>query len=194
MARRTHCVEFHQIRCNLWISLEELKSDGRLKDFDNYLKDFVSNPYTIQEKKGVDKEYLRNYSTCLLFSNELNIVKCSIMEVEIKPVYRIGEKSKMKIIKVIPKISWLLIKGFFKRLWLRYLIHDFHPLFLLYNMAFILNILWLPYLYKIFRAFISGANLSFETLFAFTFLGVFGFQSLLFAMWMDVQDNERLYK
>ena len=66
--------------CNLWISLEELKSDGKLRDFDNYLKDFVSNPYTIVEKKGVEKEYLRNYSSCLLFSNELNIVKCSALD------------------------------------------------------------------------------------------------------------------
>ena len=58
-------------------SLEELKSNGKLQEFDGYLKDFVSNSFTIQEKKGVDKEYKRNYSTCLLFSNELNIVKCS---------------------------------------------------------------------------------------------------------------------
>jgi len=65
------------MNCNLWVSLEELKSNGKLQEFDGYLKDFVSNSFTIQEKKGVDKEYKRNYSTCLLFSNELNIVKCS---------------------------------------------------------------------------------------------------------------------
>ena len=124
----------------------------------------------------------------------LNIVGCSLREIPIKPVYRIGEQSKMKICKVILPISWLLVKCFFRRLWGKYFIRDFHPLFLLYNMAFMLNIVWLPYLYKISRSLILGLNLSFETLFAFTFLGVFGFQSLLFAMWMDIQDNERLYK
>jgi hypothetical protein len=36
--------------------------------------------------------------------------------------------------------------------------------------------------------------MSFETLFAFTFLGITSILSLLFAMWMDMQDNERLYK
>ena len=36
--------------------------------------------------------------------------------------------------------------------------------------------------------------MNFETLFAFTFLGISSIQSFLFAMWMDIQDNERLYK
>jgi len=125
---------------------------------------------------------------------KLNISGCTLKEVPIKPVYRIGEQSKMKVWKVMPKIGGLLVWSFFKRLWLKYFIRNFHPLFLLYNMAFVLMFLWLPYLFKVIKAEVSGAQLSFETLFAFTFLGVFGFQSLLFAMWMDIQDNERLYK
>lgn len=125
---------------------------------------------------------------------KLNIAFCTIKEVEIKPVYRIGESSKMKIFSVIPKISWLLFKSFFKRLWIKYLFRDFHPLFLLYNFAFVLGIICMPYAFKVCRAIVVGENLSFETLFAFTFLFISSFQSLLFAMWMDIQDNERLYK
>lgn len=125
---------------------------------------------------------------------KLNITGCCIREVPIKPVYRIGENSKMKIISVIHRISWLLFKSFFKRLWLKYFIRDFHPLFLLYSMSIILGILWLPYFFKVVKALLLGQNLSFETLFAFTILGIFSFQSLLFAMWMDIQDNSRLYK
>ena len=125
---------------------------------------------------------------------KLNIAFCSIKEVEIKPVYNIGENSKMKIFQVIPRISYLLLKSFFKRLWIKYLFRDFHPLFLLYNFSFLLAIVWLPYLYKVSKAMLLGLNLSFETLFAFSILGIFSFQSLLFAMWMDTQDNKRLYK
>ncbi|MBA64837.1 MAG: glycosyl transferase family 2 [Candidatus Marinimicrobia bacterium] len=124
---------------------------------------------------------------------KINIAMCTIKEVTIKPVYNAGEQSKMKILNVIFPISWLLIKGFFKRIFLRYLIKDFHPLFILYNMSILLLIIWIPYLYKICRALVLGLNLSFEPLFAFSFLGVFGFQSLLFAMWMDIQDNDRLH-
>lgn len=125
---------------------------------------------------------------------KLNIAYCSIREIPIKPVYRVGEQSKMKVFKVIPKISWLLFKSFFKRLWTKYFLKDFHPLFILYHLSFIIGILWLPYLYKVIAIFIRGENASFETLFAFTFLGVTSVQFLLFAMWMDIQDNERLYK
>jgi glycosyltransferase involved in cell wall biosynthesis len=125
---------------------------------------------------------------------KLNIAYCSIREIPIKPVYRIGEQSKMKLFKVIPKISWLLLKSFFKRLWIKYFIKDFHPLFILYHLSFIIGFIWLPYLYKIILILIKGEKASFETLFAFTFLGVTTIQFLLFAMWMDIQDNERLYK
>jgi len=125
---------------------------------------------------------------------KLNIAMCTLREVEIKPVYNVGEESKMKVFKVIPRISWLLFKSFFKRLWIKYLFRDFHPLFLLYNFSILLGIVWLPYLVKVIRLTLSGHNLSFETLFAFTFFSIIAFQSFMFAMWMDIQDNERLYK
>jgi glycosyltransferase involved in cell wall biosynthesis len=125
---------------------------------------------------------------------KLNISFCTLREVEIKPVYDIGEKSKMKVMKVVPRISWLLFISFVKRLWIKYLFRDFHPLFLLYNAAFILGILTLPYLIKILKSFLFGYKLNYEPLLAFIFLFVSAFQALLFAMWMDIQDNERLYK
>jgi glycosyltransferase involved in cell wall biosynthesis len=125
---------------------------------------------------------------------KLNMAYCTIREIPIKPVYRIGEQSKMKIFKVIPKISFLLLTSFFKRLWIKYFFRDFHPLFLLYNLGMVIGLLWIPYLFRILLIIWRGQNASFETLFAFTFLGVTAFQFLLFAMWMDIQDNERLYK
>ena len=125
---------------------------------------------------------------------KLNIAFCTLKEVEIKPVYQVGEQSKMKIWKVIPSISWLLFKSFFKRLWVKYLFRDFHPLFLLYHFSFGLAIIIIPYGIKVFKSFLYGYSLNFEPLLAFIFLFVTSFQSLLFAMWMDIQDNERLYK
>ena len=122
---------------------------------------------------------------------KLNIAMCTIREVPIKPIYAVGENSKMKIFKVIPTVSLLLLKSFFKRLWIKYLFRDFHPLFLLYNFSFALGLIWLPYLYKVMILIYHGANISSETLFAFTFLGITSFQSFLFAMWMDIQDNDR---
>ena len=62
---------------------------------------------------------------------KLNMSYCTVKEIPIKPVYDVGEQSKMRILKVIPKISWLLLKSFVKRLWGKYFLRDFHPLFLI---------------------------------------------------------------
>jgi glycosyltransferase involved in cell wall biosynthesis len=125
---------------------------------------------------------------------KLNIAFCTLREVEIKPVYDIGEKSKMNVLKVIPRVILLLVVSFFKRLWIKYLFRDFHPLFLLYHASFFLGLVSLPYLIKIINSFIYGYELNFEPLLAFIFLSVSGSQALLFAMWMDIMDNERLNK
>ena len=125
---------------------------------------------------------------------KLNIAFCTLREVEIKPVYNVGEKSKMKIFKVIPRVSGLLLRSFFKRLWVKYLFRDFHPLFLLYNFAFILIGLSIPFLVRILKYMFFDRNLADATLIAFIFLFISAFQSLGFAMWMDIMDNERLQK
>ncbi len=125
---------------------------------------------------------------------KLNIAFCTLKEVKIKPVYNIGEVSKMNVTRVIPKISWLLLKSFFKRLWVKYLFRDFHPLFLLYHFSFILGLCSIPYAIKIISLTFGGADVSPITMLVFFFLFTGSFQSLLFAMWMDIQDNERLYK
>lgn len=123
-----------------------------------------------------------------------NIEDCTLREVEIKPVYNVGEESKMKIFKVIPKISWLLIKSFFKRLYKKYLFKRLHPIFILYHFSFLLFLLDIRYLLEVIYTIFTNNGISFENLLIFSFISISAFQSLLFAMWMDVQDNEELYK
>jgi len=127
---------------------------------------------------------------------KLNMAYCTLREVPIKPVYRIGEKSKMKLHKVVPGISRLLFKSFFKRIWVKYFIKDFHPLFILYNLSFILYLVSIPVAVNILKylfGYISGDKPVLNSI-LFMFLIVSATQSILFAMWMDIQDNERLYK
>lgn len=126
---------------------------------------------------------------------KLNIAFCTLKEIEIKPVYNVGEQSKMKVAKVIRPIMWLLLKSFFKRLWVKYLFRDFHPLFLLYHLGILLSLLAIPFFIDILiNAFSIGEATSFQSMIIFIFLFISGSQSLFFAMWMDIQDNERLYK
>lgn len=126
---------------------------------------------------------------------KLNIEKCTIREIPIKPVYAVGEKSKMKIFKVIPRISWLLIKGFFKRIFEKYFKNSFHPLFLFYWAGIIMALLDIPFIIKIvIDVFIKNGTVSLGIYMAFTILTLFSFQSIGFGMWMDIQDNDKLNK
>lgn len=125
---------------------------------------------------------------------KLNVESCTLREIIIKPVYNVGERSKMKIAKVIPRISFLLLRLFFARLYKKYFWRDFHPLFLLYHLSFFLLLASVPYGCKILRAIISGAEIGDLPVLAFMFMFIVGLQFFLFAMWMDIQDNERLCK
>ncbi|MFH1547240.1 MAG: glycosyltransferase family 2 protein [bacterium] len=125
---------------------------------------------------------------------KLNIANFSIKEIPSKPVYEVGEKSKMKIFKLIPRISWLLFKLFWVRLYKKYLFRDFHPLFFLYHLSFLLLTINIPYAWAVLEDFLGGGKVSTNSLIAFMFLSISGFQSLFFAMWMDMMDNEGLQK
>jgi glycosyltransferase involved in cell wall biosynthesis len=126
---------------------------------------------------------------------KLNIQNCTVKEIVIKPIYNVGEQSKMKVGKVIPKISGILLKGFWRRIWIKYFIREFHPLFLLYLFSTASLGIGTYYLVKIIFLWITRIREINElTILAFLFTFLFGFQSLLFAMWMDIQDNDRLYK
>lgn len=125
---------------------------------------------------------------------KLNIAFCTIKEIPIKPIYAVGERSKMKIFKVIPRVSYLLLKCFFKRLYVKYLFRDFHPLFLLYHLAFLLLIINVPFICQVVAAISPDIQLSMQSLILFIFFTTSGLQSLFFAMWMDMMDNDRLQK
>lgn len=123
---------------------------------------------------------------------KLNIGHFRVRDVSIRPVYNVGEKSGIKVRKVVFTISWLLVKGFWRRLFEKYVIRDFHPLLFFYVMGLTLTPLGFLFgLYlAIFRLFGSGVAPT-SALFA-VFLFISGLQSLFFAMWFDMEYNKNL--
>lgn len=122
----------------------------------------------------------------------LNIYNFRVTDVEIKPVYNVGEKSGIKIWRVIFTIGWLLFKLFCWRLIAKYVIRDFHPLVFFYGLgallvtsAFILGIRLL-YFFFVFNTIPSMNSI------AFLFTAVTGLQSIFFAMWFDMFYNSDL--
>lgn len=126
---------------------------------------------------------------------KLNIAYCSLREIPIKPVYNVGEQSKMKISRVIPTVSILLIKNFFCRLFLKYFLRDFHPLFLFYTVGMLLSLINIPFIISIiYNVIILNGSVTIGIYITFLLLTLFSFQSIAFGMWMDIQDNDRLFK
>jgi glycosyltransferase involved in cell wall biosynthesis len=126
------------------------------------------------------------------FLVRLNVYHFRVRDVSVNPVYGIGERSGIKIYKVVFTLSFLLLKLFLWRLKEKYVIRDFHPLVLFYLMGFVLTpvgVIFGCYL-LIYRIF-AGSVAATSALFA-AFFTISGLQSLLFAMWFDMEYNKEL--
>ena len=119
----------------------------------------------------------------------LNIRGYRVKDVQVRPVYD-REKSKIKLWKYIPKTSWLLIKLFFRRLWQRYVVLDFHPLVLFYlYAAFSIVLAIIPLSIRFVALYFREAEAPQTTLIILVFMTITTFQSILFAIWMDMDYN-----
>ena len=123
---------------------------------------------------------------------KLNVFQFRVRDIPINPVYGVGERSYMKIYKVIFTLSFLLVKLFFWRLKEKYVIRDFHPLVLFYLLGFFLTPIGTIFGgYLLFYRFFVGTVAPTSALFA-AFFAISGLQSLFFAMWFDMDYNKGL--
>lgn len=122
----------------------------------------------------------------------INIGHYSVKDIPINPVYNIGEKSGIRLWKIIPTLSVLLLKRFFWRLKEKYIIRDFHPLIFFYILGLILFPIGSFFgIYLIYYRIMCGPVAATSALFA-SFLFISGLQSLFFAMWFDMEYNKSL--
>jgi glycosyltransferase involved in cell wall biosynthesis len=123
---------------------------------------------------------------------KLNIYNFKVRDVEIQPIYGIGEKSGIKPLFVIPKFTWLLTRLFIYRMVQKYIIRDFHPLIFFYFSGFTFSIIgWLLGVYLLYFRLTAG-RVAATTTIAVIFLITTGMQSLFFAMWFDMDSNKNL--
>ena len=124
---------------------------------------------------------------------KLNIANFTLTEVPITPHYAVGEQSKLKVSHVAPRIASLLLRLFVQRLVKKYLVQTFHPLFLLYAFSLLAFIVDVPLTARFLYAYFVHHEIWMAHLTLATLIGIFSFQSLVFAMWFDINDNDRLY-
>jgi glycosyltransferase involved in cell wall biosynthesis len=123
---------------------------------------------------------------------KLNQFDFPVQDVHIKPVYNIGEKSGIKLLRVIPRISWLLFKGFWKRLFFKYVIKDFHPLVFFYGFSFLLLSASMPLAVRLFYKWGMTGDIPDINAMALMFTLISGLQMLFFGMWFDMDYNKGL--
>jgi glycosyltransferase involved in cell wall biosynthesis len=126
------------------------------------------------------------------FLVKLNVYNFRVRDVPVNPIYGIGERSGIRIRRVVFTLSFLLLKLFLWRLKEKYVIRDFHPLVLFYLMGlFLVPAGTIFGCYLLILRFLAGPVAATSALFAVFFV-ISGFQSLFFAMWFDMEYNKGL--
>jgi glycosyltransferase involved in cell wall biosynthesis len=122
----------------------------------------------------------------------LNVQNARVRDVPSRPIYDVGETSGIKLRSVVPRISWLLFKGFWWRLTQKYVIRDFHPLVFFYVFGLLMGTIGfvLGLLEVVLRIF--GNQITPATIVLVTVLFIAGLQLTLFAMWFDMEANKDL--
>src|SRR5881394_1942940 len=119
----------------------------------------------------------------------LNVWNARVRDYPSRPIYGVGERSGIRLRKVVPTISWLLMKGFFWRMREKYVIRDFHPLVFFYVLGFLMTFLGLALgIAEVVLRFMGNA-VSVGTVVLVALLLIFGSQFTLFAMWFDMESN-----
>lgn len=137
------------------------------------------------EAVGIEEMY-EDYGYCNDLLIRLNTHRMRVADVKRRAVYK-DETSHIVYRTYVPKVSVMLLRGFFRRLHARYFYDDFHPLPLFYYLGAFAAGTGLLGLFA--RAFASDENRGLtESLLLF----VVGCLSMCLAMVFDLQENEGL--
>jgi hypothetical protein len=122
----------------------------------------------------------------------LNVWNARVRDFPSRPIYGVGERSGIRLRRVVPTISWLLLKGFFWRMREKYVIRDFHPLVFFYVLGFLMTAVGLALGITETVLRIVGNAIPAATVVLIALLLVSGSQFVLFAMWFDMESNKDL--
>lgn len=152
--------------------------------------------YTAINKKALhsidwDKMYKR-YGQPNDLLIRLNVEEMKVKDVQIKPVYNVGEKSGINMTKLFFTLSWVLFSGFLWRLKEKYVVRDFHPLVFFYGLGGFFIVATVALGIRVIYMWIALGNVPPTTALAAFFSFMSASLFILFAMWFDMSSNSEL--
>jgi glycosyltransferase involved in cell wall biosynthesis len=152
--------------------------------------------YTVVSREMLERLDLDHIYTSYGFPNDmlvhLNVWNARVRDFPSRPIYGVGERSNMRYRHVVPRIAWLLVRGFFWRLWEKYVKRDFHPLVFFYVMGFIATLAGILLGLVVVAYRVAGYSIPIATVVLVALLVISGLQFTLFAMWFDMESNKDL--
>jgi glycosyltransferase involved in cell wall biosynthesis len=152
--------------------------------------------YTVISRGMLERLDLDHVYTNYGFPNDmlvhLNVWNARVRDFPSRPIYGVGERSNMRYRHVVPRIAWLLVRGFFWRLWEKYVKRDFHPLVFFYVIGFIATAAGVLLGLVVVAYRIAGYSIPIATVVLVALLVISGLQFTLFAMWFDMESNKDL--
>ena len=174
---------------NAIISIMTKMASGYYKIYD------VVDGYTAITKRAIDLidwgKAWKGYGYPMDFLVRLNAMGLKVKDVPRRAIYLEGERqSQIKGINYALKVAPMMVRDFFWRLFSKYLVRDFHPLFFFYFFGLLL----LP-LGVIYGAFLvyqqwTGEGVTGPRSVVCALMIIMGIQFLLFAMLYDMQESE----
>jgi glycosyltransferase involved in cell wall biosynthesis len=174
---------------NAILSIMTKMASGYYKIYD------VVDGYTAISKRAIDLidwgKAWKGYGYPMDFLVRLNAMGLKVKDVPRRAIYLEGEKqSQIKGMDYAIKVAPMMVRDFFWRLFSKYLIRDFHPLFFFYLFGFIF--LPLGVLYGGFLVYQQsiGAGVTGPRSVVCALMIIMGIQFMLFAMLYDMQESE----
>ncbi len=152
--------------------------------------------YTVISKAALRKVRLNQLWKRYGYPNHLlvmlNIHSVVVRDVPVSAVYHENAVSGIRIWRLIPQLSALLVRWFLWRMWEKYVLRDFHPLVLFYMLSWFMLVITVVLgsrlaFFWYFNGIIPQIN-ALGALIAFTNC----IQAAFFAMWFDMDYNKHL--
>ncbi len=122
----------------------------------------------------------------------LNLYDLRVADVHLRPVYNVGEQSKLRPWRVIPRMTWLLFTLFLWRMKEKYVIRDFHPLVLFYGAAILTGLMSVGFFVRLLYVWSETGVIPEINALVWALTAISSTQFGLFAMWFDMEMNRHL--